>query len=305
MVVTAMPEPRSMSRLPSTSSTMPPPARARRPASCCRYRATPRRPCGRSGPATADRGWRWRGSGSARGCSRLSPLARVRNTGCRVRVEPSRGCRVRVRKLQPQPPVRHGLHGQVPPFPAVSVAEAGRGAPRRRQRRGSATSHRNGTLVNYEGVLTCRSGCPTARSTRRTVAAMDLVVFLPLLIIMGAFMFFASRRQKKAMQATIDLHNSLKTGGPRAHHLGPAGHHRGHHRRQRRPGDRARRGHHLDEAGRPRPHRRRHDIDDDDDDAYEAASSTTEMPRSPTRRRPTDQGLTAENSSASTYPLRC
>ncbi|AKS34621.1 preprotein translocase subunit YajC [Mycolicibacterium goodii] len=41
---------------------------------------------------------------------------------------------------------------------------------------------------------------------------MDLVIFLPLLIIMGAFMFFASRRQKKAMQATIDLHNSLKIG---------------------------------------------------------------------------------------------
>ena len=41
---------------------------------------------------------------------------------------------------------------------------------------------------------------------------MDLVVFLPLLIILGAFMFFASRRQKKAMQATIDLHNSLKKG---------------------------------------------------------------------------------------------
>jgi preprotein translocase subunit YajC len=41
---------------------------------------------------------------------------------------------------------------------------------------------------------------------------MDLVIFLPLLIIMGAFMFFASRRQKKAMQATIDLHNSLKVG---------------------------------------------------------------------------------------------
>ena len=39
---------------------------------------------------------------------------------------------------------------------------------------------------------------------------MDLVVFLPLLIILGAFMFFASRRQKKAVQATIDLHNSLK-----------------------------------------------------------------------------------------------
>lgn len=41
---------------------------------------------------------------------------------------------------------------------------------------------------------------------------MDLVIFLPLLVIMGAFMFFASRRQKKAMQATIDLHNSLRVG---------------------------------------------------------------------------------------------
>jgi len=41
---------------------------------------------------------------------------------------------------------------------------------------------------------------------------MDLVIFLPLLIIMGAFMYFASRRQKKAMQATIDLHNSLQVG---------------------------------------------------------------------------------------------
>ena len=41
---------------------------------------------------------------------------------------------------------------------------------------------------------------------------MDLVVFLPLLIIMGAFMYFASRRQKKAMQATIDLHSSLNVG---------------------------------------------------------------------------------------------
>jgi preprotein translocase subunit YajC len=41
---------------------------------------------------------------------------------------------------------------------------------------------------------------------------MDMVLFLPLLIILGAFMFFASRRQKKAMQATIDLHNSLAIG---------------------------------------------------------------------------------------------
>ncbi|MGB0435502.1 MAG: preprotein translocase subunit YajC [Mycobacterium sp.] len=41
---------------------------------------------------------------------------------------------------------------------------------------------------------------------------MDLVIFLPLLIVMGAFMYFASRRQKKSMQATIDLHNSLQVG---------------------------------------------------------------------------------------------
>jgi preprotein translocase subunit YajC len=41
---------------------------------------------------------------------------------------------------------------------------------------------------------------------------METVVFLPLLIILGLFMFFASRRQRKAMQATIDLHNSLEIG---------------------------------------------------------------------------------------------
>jgi preprotein translocase subunit YajC len=37
-------------------------------------------------------------------------------------------------------------------------------------------------------------------------------LFLPMMIVLGAFMFFASRRQKKAMQATIDLHNSLQIG---------------------------------------------------------------------------------------------
>lgn len=41
---------------------------------------------------------------------------------------------------------------------------------------------------------------------------MDLLVFLPLIVIMGAFMYFASRRQRKAMQATIDLHESLLVG---------------------------------------------------------------------------------------------
>jgi preprotein translocase subunit YajC len=40
----------------------------------------------------------------------------------------------------------------------------------------------------------------------------EITLFLPLIIILGAFMFFASRRQKKAMQATIDLHNSLQIG---------------------------------------------------------------------------------------------
>ncbi len=41
---------------------------------------------------------------------------------------------------------------------------------------------------------------------------MDLAIFVPLLVIMGAFMFFASRKQKKAMQATINLHDSLVVG---------------------------------------------------------------------------------------------
>ena len=40
----------------------------------------------------------------------------------------------------------------------------------------------------------------------------QMTLFLPLIIILGAFMFFASRRQKKAMQATIDLQDSLAIG---------------------------------------------------------------------------------------------
>lgn len=40
----------------------------------------------------------------------------------------------------------------------------------------------------------------------------QLIVFLPLFIVLGAFMFFASRRQKRAMQATIDLQESLSIG---------------------------------------------------------------------------------------------
>jgi len=41
---------------------------------------------------------------------------------------------------------------------------------------------------------------------------MELLSFLPLIIIMGAFMFFASRRQRKAMKATVDLQESLRVG---------------------------------------------------------------------------------------------
>ena len=40
----------------------------------------------------------------------------------------------------------------------------------------------------------------------------SLVLFLPFLLIMGGFMYFASRRQKRAMQSTIDLQESLRPG---------------------------------------------------------------------------------------------
>ncbi|BBZ44761.1 preprotein translocase subunit YajC [Mycobacterium parmense] len=40
----------------------------------------------------------------------------------------------------------------------------------------------------------------------------SLVLFLPFVLIMGGFMWFASRRQRRAMQATIDLHESLQPG---------------------------------------------------------------------------------------------
>lgn len=40
----------------------------------------------------------------------------------------------------------------------------------------------------------------------------SFVLFLPFLLIMGGFMYSASRRQRRAMQATIDLHDSLQPG---------------------------------------------------------------------------------------------
>jgi preprotein translocase subunit YajC len=39
---------------------------------------------------------------------------------------------------------------------------------------------------------------------------MELVTLLPLFVIFGALIYFNSRRQKKAMQATVDLHESLR-----------------------------------------------------------------------------------------------
>ncbi len=40
----------------------------------------------------------------------------------------------------------------------------------------------------------------------------SLVLFLPFLLIMGGFMYFAARKQRRAMQATIDLQESLRPG---------------------------------------------------------------------------------------------
>jgi preprotein translocase subunit YajC len=40
----------------------------------------------------------------------------------------------------------------------------------------------------------------------------SLVLFLPLVLVMVGLMYFQSRRQRRAMQATIDLHESLRPG---------------------------------------------------------------------------------------------
>ncbi len=40
----------------------------------------------------------------------------------------------------------------------------------------------------------------------------QLALFLPLLVMLALIMFFGSRRQKRAMQNTIDLHESLRIG---------------------------------------------------------------------------------------------
>ena len=40
----------------------------------------------------------------------------------------------------------------------------------------------------------------------------NYVLFVPFLLIMGGLVWRASRRQRSAMQATIDLHDSLQPG---------------------------------------------------------------------------------------------
>src|ERR1700734_2206879 len=40
----------------------------------------------------------------------------------------------------------------------------------------------------------------------------SLIMFLPFVLILGGFMYVSSRRQKRAMKATIDLHESLRPG---------------------------------------------------------------------------------------------
>jgi preprotein translocase subunit YajC len=53
----------------------------------------------------------------------------------------------------------------------------------------------------------------TPKNQQKDRRAMEsLVLFLPFVLIMGGFMYFASRRQKRAMQATIDLQESLRPG---------------------------------------------------------------------------------------------
>jgi preprotein translocase subunit YajC len=56
--------------------------------------------------------------------------------------------------------------------------------------------------------------CPGGGRDRIPTKDSDVDLFLPLLllIVLGGFMFMAQRRQKKAMQATIDLHDSLTIG---------------------------------------------------------------------------------------------
>src|SRR6516164_2013001 len=54
---------------------------------------------------------------------------------------------------------------------------------------------------------------PTKYPVGKTGASMNsLIGFLPFVLILAGFIYFQGRRQRRAMQATIDLHESLRPG---------------------------------------------------------------------------------------------
>ncbi len=56
-------------------------------------------------------------------------------------------------------------------------------------------------------------GAARQRHGNGTLAVMSqLIAFVPLLVIFVGFMFFASRRQKRAVQASVNLRESLEVG---------------------------------------------------------------------------------------------
>ncbi len=74
------------------------------------------------------------------------------------------------------------------------------------------------TLGNYEVRPTYRSDLHRLKNVEQTpirktgTSVNSFIFFLPFLLIMVGVMYFASRKQKRAMQATIDLHESLQPG---------------------------------------------------------------------------------------------
>ena len=71
---------------------------------------------------------------------------------------------------------------------------------------------KNGSLVWILMIPVLISSTVTLLASLAFGGFALLLIFLPLFVVMGVFLFFASRRQKKAMQATIDLHESLQIG---------------------------------------------------------------------------------------------
>jgi preprotein translocase subunit YajC len=67
--------------------------------------------------------------------------------------------------------------------------------------------------VSELGVGLAQTSNYRPKPTGKTGASMgNYVLFVPFLLIMGGLVWRASRRQRSAMQATIDLHDSLQPG---------------------------------------------------------------------------------------------